>query len=42
MGIAVRPYETPACRARDLDLERGLLTGSTEEYPVDPFDPEFD
>ena len=41
MGIAMRPYEKPQCRVRDLDLEESLLTGSTEPYPVDPFDPEF-
>ena len=42
MGIAMHPYEKPQCRVRDLDLEESLLTGSTEPYPVDPFDPEFD
>ena len=43
MGIAVmKPYESPECRVRDLALETGLLTGSTEPYPIDPFDPDFD
>ena len=42
MGIAMKAYVTPECRARDLDLETALLTGSTEPYPIDPFDPEFD
>ena len=36
------PYDKPACRVRELDLEAGLLTGSTEAYPIDPYDPEFD
>lgn len=35
-------YETPLCREVDLHLEASLLTGSTEPYPIDPFDPEFD
>jgi hypothetical protein len=30
------------CRVKDLDLETALLNGSTEDYPLDPFDPEFD
>ena len=38
----MKTYETPACRVRDLALETALLTGSTELYPIDPFDPEFD
>ena len=38
----MKPYETPSARVRDLDLETGLLTGSTEPYPIDPFDPELD
>ena len=42
MGIAMRPYEKPQCRVRDLALEAALLTGSTEPIPIDPFDPEFD
>ena len=36
------PYESPACRVRDLDLESSLLTGTNDPYPIDPFDPEFD
>ncbi len=35
-------YTAPSCRVRELDLEAGLLTGSTEPLPVDPFDPELD
>lgn len=35
------PYETPQSRVRDLELEVGLLTGSTEPFPIDPYDPEF-
>ena len=35
-------YEAPACRVRDLTLEAALLTGSTEPFPIDPFDPDFD
>ena len=42
MGIIMEYYEKPQVRVRDLDLEAGLLTGSTESYPIDPFDPEFD
>jgi hypothetical protein len=38
----MKPYETPLCRVRELDLETTLLTASTEPYPIDPFDPEFD
>jgi hypothetical protein len=34
-------YEKPLCRQVDLHMEAALLTGSTEEYPIDPFDPEF-
>jgi hypothetical protein len=34
-------YEAPACRILDLRMEAALLTGSTEELPIDPFDPEF-
>lgn len=34
-------YEKPTCRQVDLHLEAALLTGSTEEFPIDPFDPEF-
>lgn len=37
----MEPYVKPLCRVVDLRLEAALLTGSTEEYPVDPFDPEF-
>ena len=36
------PYEQPACRVRELDLEAQLLTGSIEDFPIDPYDPEFD
>lgn len=36
------PYDPPECRVRDLALEASLLYGSTEPYPIDPFDPEFD
>ena len=42
MGIVMKPYEAPLCRVRNLDLETALLTGSTEPYPIDPFDPGFD
>jgi hypothetical protein len=35
------PYEKPICRQVDLHMEAAFLTGSTEEYPIDPFDPEF-
>ena len=35
-------YTALSCRVRELDLEAGLLTGSTEPIPVDPFDPELD
>ena len=42
MGVAMRPYEKPESRVRDLDLETDLLTGSNEPYPIDPYDPEFD
>lgn len=42
MGIIMKSYEAPACRARDLALEAALLTGSTEPFPIDPFDPDFD
>ena len=42
MGIAMLHYEKPQCWVRDLELETALLTGSTEPYPFDPFDPEFD
>ena len=42
MGIAMLHYEKPQSRVRDLNCEASLLTGSTEPYPFDPFDPEFD
>ena len=42
MGIDMLTYEKPQCRVRDLELESALLTGSTEPYPFDPYDPEFD
>ncbi len=35
------PYEKPNCRVRDLDLELSLLTATNEEFPIDPYDPEF-
>ena len=35
-------YEKPECRVSRLDLETALLTGSTDPFPIDPFDPEFD
>ena len=35
-------YEKPTCLVRELDLEAALLTGTTEPYPIDPTDPEFD
>ena len=38
----MKPYQTPLCRIVDWDMEQGFLTGSTESYPIDPFDPEFD
>ena len=38
----MKPYESPACRVRDLDLEAALLTGTTEPIPIDPYDPDFD
>ena len=38
----MKTYETQMCRVRELDLETSLLTGSTELYPIDPYDPEFD
>ena len=41
MGIAMHPYDAPACRVRDLALETALLTGSTDPIPIDPFDPEL-
>ena len=36
-------YEKPACRVRELDLEAARLTGTgtTEPFPIDPFDPEL-
>jgi hypothetical protein len=38
----MKTYEIPACRVRDLALEAALLTGSTEPFPIDPYDPDFD
>ena len=38
----MKTYEIPECRVRELALEAGLLTGSTDPYPIDPYDPEFD
>ena len=35
-------YIEPDCRIIDLRQEAALLTGSTEPFPIDPFDPEFD
>jgi hypothetical protein len=35
-------YMPPLCRIILLDVEKALLTGSTETIPIDPFDPEFD
>ena len=42
MGIMMKTYEAPECRVRDLALEAALLTGSTEPFPIDPYNPEFD
>jgi len=42
MKISDKPYEAPLCRVKDLLLEAAFLTGSTDPYPVDPVDPEFD
>ena len=36
------PYRSPACRQVNIGLETFLLTGSTELFPIDPFDPDFD
>lgn len=38
----MKTYEAPECRVRDLALEAALLTGSTEPFPIDPYNPEFD
>ena len=38
----MKEYEKPSARVRELDWEADFLTGSNEDYPVDPFDPEFD
>ena len=38
----MKPSEKPFVRVRDLDFESDFLTGSAEDYPVDPFDPGFD
>ena len=35
-------YEKPVCRVSGLEIETALLTGSTDPYPIDPTDPEFD
>ena len=35
-------YEKPECRVSGVEFEAALLTGSTEPYPIDPTDPEFD
>ena len=35
-------YEKPECRVSRLVLETALLTGSSDTYPIDPTDPEFD
>lgn len=40
--MEVRFYIRPLCREVLLSQETALLTGSTEEYPIDPFDPDFD
>ena len=37
----MKDYIAPAIRVLELRTEAALLTGSTEEYPIDPFDPEF-
>ena len=37
----MKPYLPPLCRSVDIAQEKALLTGSTETYPVDPFDPDF-
>ena len=42
MGIMMKTYEAPEGRVRDLALEAALLTGSTEPFPIDPYNPEFD
>lgn len=41
MGM-MASYEKPLCRVRELELEVRFLDASNENYPVDPFDPEFD
>ena len=38
----ILPYEKPECRVSMLVLEAALLTGSSDPYPIDPTDPEFD
>ena len=38
----LRPYEKPVCRVSGVEFETALLTGSSETYPIDPFDPELD
>jgi hypothetical protein len=36
----MKPYETPSCRCRSLDLEVTFLNGgSAGGFPVDPVDP---
>jgi len=36
----MKPYETPSCRVRPLDLEVSFLNGgSAGGFPVDPVDP---
>jgi hypothetical protein len=37
----MKEYIEPAIRVLELRTETDLLTGSTEPYPIDPFDPEF-
>lgn len=40
--MMMRPYEKPEVRVRDLMWEAAILSGTTEPYPIDPFDPDFD
>ena len=35
-------YEKPVCRVSGMAIETALLTGSSDPYPIDPTDPEFD
>ena len=38
----LQAYQKPECRVSGLDIETALLTGSTDPFPIDPTDPEFD